>query len=90
MLRFEWNALRVGDPVHVHHSPATERRAALGSVHLVQMSRRENGVGILVTEDDGSSRVVWPSRLMAHLAAVDEPGACWRCDEVARPSMSSS
>ena len=81
MLRFEWNALRVGDAVAVH-DPADAGFALLaGTVAMVEPRRAKrggNGVGIRV-ETGSAQRVVWPSSLTAHLGPPDPIENCWRC-----------
>jgi hypothetical protein len=42
-----------------------------------------NGIGIRIDDDDGTSRVVWPSYLAVHVDPTDATVACWRCDEIA-------
>jgi hypothetical protein len=87
MLRFDWNALRVGDRVVVHDHPfGTDFPLVPGTVAMVEMHRSQggaNGVGIRVPTDGEGDRVVWPSFLTAHHdppAAADE---CWRCAALA-------
>src|SRR4249919_2597557 len=62
MLRFEWNALRVGDLVLVH-DPEGRFPAASGTVVAVDTKRERrgaNGVGIRVGAEGGPD-IVWPS-----------------------------
>ena len=81
MRRFEWNAMREGDAVHLHHSPETQRRAAPASVEIVHMTPGDNELGIRIDGDvDRAYGVLWPSRLTAHVAPVADRGDCWRCD----------
>lgn len=56
-----------------------------GTVVMTESSaarRGANGVGIRV-DDDGGSRVLWPSYLAAHLEPPDPTEPCWRCEEIA-------
>ena len=81
MLRFEWNALQVGDAVVLHDSAATEFALRAGTVTMVEPKRSkrgENGVGIRV-DTAGGRRVLWPSFLTVHLDPLDPAHACWLC-----------
>jgi len=78
MMRFEWNALRVGDPVRLHRDGG---HLEAGTVAFVNVLRGSNGVGIRTATDDGSA-TSWPSRLSVHAASgdTDDPGSpCLRC-----------
>jgi hypothetical protein len=82
MLRYEWNALRVGDRVVVHDPVGTEFPLLAGTVAMVETTRSQraaNGVGIHVPTDGGGHRVVWPSLLAAHHDPPDPSEDCWRC-----------
>ena len=86
MLRFEWNALRVGDRVIVHEPWGTEGPLLAGTVAMVEMKRSKrgaNGVGVRVAADGGGHRVVWPSHLTAHHDPPDPTADCWRCAALA-------
>lgn len=86
MLKFEWNALRVGDRVSVHDPVGTELLLLAGNVVMVETTRSRRGanaVGIRVTADDGGHRVVWPSYLAAHHDPHDPTEDCWRCAALA-------
>ncbi len=68
MLRFKWNALRIGDTVVVHDPWGYRDPAASGTVVMVDTKRGKhsaNGVGIRVAAE-GGHRVVWPSFLTVH------------------------
>jgi hypothetical protein len=85
MLRFEWNALRVGDAVVVHDPSGTKFPLLAGTVDMVETKRSKrgaNGVGIRV-ETDGDHRVIWPSYLAAHRDLADPTEDCWRCAALA-------
>ncbi len=80
MLRFEWNALRVGDMVLVHDSEG-RFPAASGTVVAVDTKRERrgaNGVGIRVGAEGGHD-IVWPSFLAVHHDPADLLDDCWRC-----------
>ena len=92
MLRFEWNALRVGDDVAVHDPSGTELALLAGTVVLVETNRARrsaNGVGVSVAVDGGGHRVVWPSYLAAH-RATDSTQDCWRCAALAEAAARAS
>ena len=76
MLKFEWNALRIGDEVVVHDRTASEMAPLPGVVAMVDSHRRQNGVGVRVTAR-GESVVLWPARLAVHR---DPRETCWRCE----------
>ena len=81
MLRFEWNALQVGDAVTLHDSSDAGFVLRGGTVAMVETKRSkrgENGVGIRV-ETDGGYRVFWPSFSTAHLDPPDPTQDCWLC-----------
>ena len=89
MLRFEWNALRVGDAVLVHDSRGCAA-AAPGTVVSVDTKRGRrgaNGVGIRVGPGDGPG-VVWPSSLAVHHDPFDSIAGCWRCAALAEAGVS--
>ena len=79
MMRFEWNSLRVGDPVRVH---VADGYLSTGTVAFVDSLHGSNGVGISVVSADGSDKVSWPSRVSVHGPSGDtnDPGeVCLRC-----------
>jgi hypothetical protein len=85
MLRFEWNALRVGDTVFVHDPRGQRDPAAEGTVVTVDTKTGKhgvNGVGIRVAAE-GGHRVVWPSFLTVHRDPRDPIDDCWRCAALA-------
>jgi hypothetical protein len=86
VLKFDWNALRVGDRVVVHESWDTAVPLLTGTVAMVAMKRSKrgtNGVGIHVVADGGGHRVVWPPYLAAHHDPPDPTEDCWRCEALA-------
>ena len=86
MLKFEWDALRVGDRVVVHETVGTEFPLLAGTVTMVETKRSRrgvNGVGVRVESEDGGVRVVWPSFLAAHYDPPDPTEDCWRCAALA-------
>ena len=81
MLRFEWNALGVGDTVAVHDAGDAQGALLAGTVVMIEPRRSKrgvNGVGIRV-EANGAHRVVWPSYLTVHPDPADPSQNCWRC-----------
>jgi hypothetical protein len=83
VLRFQWNALRVGDPVEVHDPDDPGMALVPGVVALVQTSPGSNDLGIRVTGGRGGRRVVRPARLAVHLSPADASEDCWRCARLA-------
>jgi hypothetical protein len=76
MMRFEWNALRTGDPVLVHQTEEPPVAAIGGTVAMIEARQGSNGVGINVAVSGAQPNIVWPSRLSVHLDARE---TCWRC-----------
>jgi hypothetical protein len=86
VLRFQWNALRPGHRVSVHDPASAEMSLIPGTVVMLETHagrRGVNGVAIRVADDDGTSRILRPSYLAAHLDPVDSTEPCWRCEEIA-------
>jgi hypothetical protein len=82
-LRFEWNALHVGEKVLVHDDADVSLRLQPGVVAIVQTAHGSNGVGVRLTVPSGHLSVVRPSRLSVHLDPRDATEECWRCDAIA-------
>jgi hypothetical protein len=85
MLRFDWNALRVGDRVVAHDPLDAEFPLMAGTVAMLdtkRSARGANGVGVRVATD-GGDRVIWPSLLAAHHDPPDPTEDCWRCAALA-------
>ena len=81
MMRFQWNALQVGDAVAVHDTSDADFALRAGTVMTVETRRSkrgENGVGIRV-RTPGGHRVLWPSFLTAHAGPPDPTQHCWMC-----------
>jgi hypothetical protein len=76
MTPFDWDGLRLGNEVFVHHSSATAHRADAATVAFVTVhTRRGNAVGLRLA--DGG--VVWPSWLATHVEPIAPDEECWRC-----------
>jgi hypothetical protein len=77
--RGEWQALRVGDRVLVHHVQSATPERAIAS-HVVAVHERsriiDNEVGVCRDADAGGS-VAWPARLQVH--AAGDAGSCPWC-----------
>ena len=85
MLRFEWNALQLGDAVAVHNPSSVDTGLLTGTVVMVEPKRSKhgvNGIGIRV-ETAGGHQIVWPSHLTAHHDPPDPRDRCWRCAALA-------
>lgn len=79
MLKFQWNALRRGDPVLVHDT--TDPRFALlhGEVVIVDtVVGATNDLAVRVPTP--TPHVIRPARLTVHLDPLDSSDLCWRCD----------
>jgi hypothetical protein len=90
VVRFEWNALHVGDHVLAHDPRDVEMALLPGVVVMVQPVPGSNDVGIRVSGDDGQAMVLRPKRLAVHPDPRDTTEDCWRCNEItaaaARPA----
>jgi hypothetical protein len=82
MLRFEWNALRVGDRVLVHDTTTASGALVLGTVAMVNTQKDSYGVGIRIARAGVCQLVVWPSPLVVHRGPHDSDEPCWRCQTV--------
>ncbi|HVM51808.1 MAG TPA: hypothetical protein VM262_01300 [Acidimicrobiales bacterium] len=81
MMRFEWDALRVGDEVVLHGPVAIAGGMVAGVVESVTARIGGNQVGIRLAGGDDAGTLVWSSWHSVHALAI-EPTACWQC---ARP-----
>lgn len=86
-MRFQWNALRVGDRVIVHDVSDSDLRPVTGVVVIVDCSVGSdygtNDLGVRIGEVGCPSRVVRPTRLSVHLDPIDDADNCWRCQALA-------
>ena len=80
MLRFEWNALRIGDRVLVHDRSAAQLDLVPGVVTMVDSARGSNDIGIRT-----EASVIRPNRLGVHADPRDERVPCWQCDAAPTP-----
>lgn len=83
MLRFEWNALRIGDGVHVHDPRAADMSLIDGVVASVDAHKGANGVSIRVGGTASKTAVLWPSPVAVHAGSGEPSQSCWRCQELA-------
>jgi hypothetical protein len=75
---FQWNALRVGDHVHVHDDRSEGLGLREGVVAIVQTYPHEpNDVAIRL--DDDADVVLHPRRHAVHIDEAAERRDCWRC-----------
>lgn len=79
MLRFEWNALRVGDKVLVHDLGSAAMALVSGVVTTFNTLKGSNSVGIRVATTEGGEVIICPARLAVHLDPCDPTEPCWRC-----------
>jgi len=82
MMKFEWNALHVGDHVLAHDPHDIEMHLVPGVVVMVQTMSGSNDIGIRFTGEGGEALVLRPKRLTVHADPRDTTEACWRCDEI--------
>lgn len=78
-MAFEWNALRVGDAVLLHHKAGDEFPLEHGVVAFVDGKRGENDVGVRLSAAEHHGRVVRPNRQTVHLEPLGATNDCWRC-----------
>lgn len=78
MLRHDWNALRNGDRVLVHHSVDDELRLVAGVVTSVTSGAGGNDIAVRVTTPRGQ-QLIHPARLSVHRDPIEYNGHCWRC-----------
>jgi hypothetical protein len=79
---FEWDALRVGDPVLVHDDLSTLEDFPLcgGTVATVDGLSRPHGVSIRLTVATSPARaIVRPLPMQVHRDPRDPAEPCWRC-----------
>ena len=81
MLKFQWNALRRDDRVLVHDPRAADLGVRAGIVTLVDARNPSHNVGIRLTTDTATGRVVWPGRFAVHLDPINDTDDCWRCND---------
>lgn len=82
-MKFEWNALRVGNKVLMHDPRDKGMRLLHGVVAIVDTVAGSNDLAIRVTPKGEASTVLRPRRLTVHLDPRDLADACWRCDDIA-------
>ncbi|MFZ4719663.1 MAG: hypothetical protein ACOYMR_09575 [Ilumatobacteraceae bacterium] len=81
MLRFQWDALRVGDHVLVHDDSDHGLSLRDGTVRFVETSAgHPNDIGIRLDADGAMTR---PRFHAVHLTPLDHRVVCWRCDATA-------
>lgn len=85
MLKFQWNALRCGDPVFVHDTADADYALLHGEVAIVDtVVGSTNDLAVRV-QTPASHAIIRPARLTVHLDPLDPNEACWRCDIAAPP-----
>lgn len=78
VLRADWNSLRPGDRVMVHHTTDDGGvRLLAGVVATVASGGGANDVAVRVSH--GGTRLVHPGRLSVHHDPIEFDGHCWRC-----------
>jgi hypothetical protein len=82
MVKLEWNALRVGDKVLVHHPTDVEMPLLPGTVAIVETAHGANSIGVRVGPDSDHTSVLRPARLAVHADPAESTEECWRCDAI--------
>jgi hypothetical protein len=82
MLKFEWNALRVGNKVLMHDPRDVGMRLLGGVVTMVATVAGSNEVAIRVAPNGETAQVLRPRRLTVHLDPRDLSEPCWRCADI--------
>jgi hypothetical protein len=89
VLRHDWNALRHGDRVLVHHSIDDQVRLVAGVVTAVTPGQGGNDIAVRLTTHRGQE-VVHPRRFSVHHDPIEYDGHCWRCAALAPPTTPST
>ena len=63
----------------VHDARDADLGIRAGIVALVDVRNSSHDVGISLTTDTATARVVWPGRFAVHLDPIDDADDCWRC-----------
>ena len=86
MLRLDWNALRSGDRVMVHHATeGDDVRLVAGVVTAVTPADGSNDVAVRVATHSGQ-QLIRPRRLSVHHDPIGFDGHCWRCAALVPPA----
>ena len=82
MLKFDWNALRIGDRVLVHDAESPQLTLLLGVVTMIDARKGAKRAGVLFDSSDDQRSIRWPSYLTMHRDPRGPTDRCWRCEEV--------
>ena len=88
MLRFQWNALRIGDEVTVHDDSNTASTPVGGTVALVERHASFSHDSDVVIRIPGRRGVIRPRKSAVHLTN-GWSAECWRCQQLAEPAARS-
>lgn len=83
MLKFEWNALRIGDRVLVHDANSPQLTLLRGIVSVIDARKGAKRAGVRFSGSDDQHGIRWPSYSMMHRDPRASGDHCWRCDEAA-------
>jgi hypothetical protein len=83
VLRFEWNALRIGHKVLLHDWASADFTLTPGVVASVDTQKGLNRVGIRLPASNGERMILWPSSHAVHRDPLDLAEPCWQCQELA-------
>jgi hypothetical protein len=78
VLRRDWNALRPGDRVLVHHSVDGSVRLVAGVVATVAACDGSNAIAVRV-DASGGHQTIEPRRLRVHHDPIEADAHCWSC-----------
>lgn len=80
MLKFQWNALRRGDPVFVHDDSEPDLGPRAGVITLIDVRPRGPDVGTRLTTGTPTAPIVRPGRFAVQLATMIDDDS-WRCTD---------
>ena len=82
MLKFDWNALQVGDRVLVHDAESPQLTLLPGVVSVIDARKGAKRAGVRFTGSDPKA-IRWPAYPTMHRDPRESTDHCWRCDEAA-------
>jgi hypothetical protein len=81
VLKFDWNALRIGDRVLVHDADSPRLTLLPGVVTVIDARKGAKRAGVRFTGPDDQRGIRWPSHTTMHRDPRGATDHCWRCDE---------
>lgn len=83
MLKFDWNALRIGDRVLVHDAESPQLTLLPGIVTVIDARKGAKRAGVRFTGREAQRGIQWPSYPTMHRDPRDSADHCWRCEDLA-------